>query len=218
MLTFKKLAMVLLPLNLTIMTAHADMKSANIGLPSSGMSLVRQATLIKPIEPDKTIHFTVWLKLRNKKQLDQLVNEIYDPNSASYQRFLTSEELTQQYVPSQAAEDAVQRYFTAQGMDAEIVNHTVRVTAKIHQVEQALQVKMNYYRFQNRTVYANATAPSLSVDLAPLVLSISGLSDMAHFKPNIRSINRMILIWLGNPSCHLRNRLRHQLVVSQAKI
>ena len=170
------------------MTAHADMKSANIGLPSSGMSLVRQATLIKPIEPDKTIHFTVWLKLRNKKQLDQLVNEIYDPNSASYQRFLTSEELTQQYVPSQAAEDAVQRYFTAQGMDAEIVNHTVRVTAKIHQVEQALQVKMNYYRFQNRTVYANATAPSLSVDLAPLVLSISGLSDMAHFKPNIRSL------------------------------
>src|SRR6185312_15218657 len=99
-------------------------------------------------------------------QLDQRVREIYDPNSPTYQKFLTLNEFNQEYAPSETNENAVLHYFTTQGMQAKIVNHSVRVTATAQQIEQTLKVKMNNYHYQNRTVYANATAPLLRSDIA----------------------------------------------------
>ena len=184
MLTFKKLSLVLSLLNL-VSVAHADLKVLQTSVPTPGVNSLQKATLIKPIDPNKTIHFVVWLKLRNNNQLHQLVNDIYDPNSPNYQKFLTNDEFNQQYAPSEAAEDAVLQYFTNLNMQAKIVNDRIEVSAKAKQIEQALKIKMNYYRYQNRTIYSNASAPKLSAEVAPYISSISGLSDMVRFKPHL---------------------------------
>ena len=183
MIHLKKLPMFLFSLSFIVTTVYADRTGARKRLSSPGLTLVRHATLLGAVKPTTTMQFTVWLKLRNKEQLDQLVRELYDPNSLNYHKFLTKDEFNQQYAPSLDVEQAVQHYFTAQGMQAKIVNHSVRITATARQVEQALQVKMNHYRYQSRTVYANATAPSLSADIAQYVAEISGLSDIARFRP-----------------------------------
>lgn len=185
MLTFKKLTAGLLLLNLVTPT-HADIKKDRIEVNSPVLPLLQNAKLVKSLEPSKMIQFVVWLKLRNKAQLDQLVNEIYDPNSPNYQKFLTHDEITQQYAPNQEAENAVLQYFLNQNLQAKIVDHRVIVTGEAHQIEKIFQIKLNYYKFKNRTIYANSTAPTLSADVASHVLGISGLSDMVNFKPDVR--------------------------------
>ena len=63
MFNLKKLATVLLPLNLIAAPVHANMNNTRMSLPSSGLPLVQQASLIGAVKSNTTMTFTVWLKL-----------------------------------------------------------------------------------------------------------------------------------------------------------
>ena len=178
----------MLPMALFAPTSQANINPIRMNLPSPGMSLISKAQDIKPVEPDQQIHFTIWLKLRNQEQLDQLVSEIYDPFSANYQKYLTLEEFNRKHAPDHDTELAIQEYFLSIGMDAKIVNHTVRVIGTAEQTESALQVKMHYYRYHNEYGYSNTSTPTLSADLAPHILSITGLNTIIKIKPHTVSL------------------------------
>jgi len=154
-------------------------------VPSSGVQWLAQAKVIKPLAKATPIHFIVWLKLRNKEQFDQLVQDLYDPHSQHYQQFLTPGTFDKYYAPTPDTEHAVQQYFVAQGMQAEIVNHSIRVTASAEQVERTLQTQLAYYAYQGKTVYANNSAPVLPADIAHYVLEITGLDNIKHFQPTV---------------------------------
>src|SRR5689334_22981972 len=83
-------------------------------------------TLIKPVTKNTSIPFTVWLKLRNKAQLDHFVRELYDPNSKQYRQFLRADDFNQHFAPTRDIEQKVLSYFIAQGMQASIVNHRIQ--------------------------------------------------------------------------------------------
>ena len=184
MLKMKQLVIGLLPLMIIGSTVCADAAMKRMPLVTPGLQLVHQAEFVKRVNPNKKINFTVWLKLRNKDQFDRLVRDIYDPQSPKYHQYLTNEQFKSEYAPSQDTLNLVQHYFSANGMVAKIVNNSIRVTATVKQIEQVFKVKMNIYRFQGRTVIANASSPTLSSDIAQYVLEVSGLNDMIRFKPN----------------------------------
>lgn len=186
MFTLKKITYALLLLN-TLPTVQAEAQQTS-AISAPGMSLIHQAALIKPVEADKTIHFTVWLKLRNAAQLDQIVKDIYDSTSSRYQKFLTQDEYHQHYAASPEVKNLIQKYFTDQNMQATIVNDRVDVIAKAEQIEKVLHVKMNYYRFKNRTGYSNTAEPELNIEIAPYVKTITGLSTMSDFTPHGREL------------------------------
>ena len=48
--------------------------------------------------------------------------------------------MRKKFAPSRNAEIAVQQFFISQGMQAKIVNHSIRVTGTAKQIEQALHV------------------------------------------------------------------------------
>jgi len=166
---------------LGIMQAHAAPTYLRVFSPS--VQALAQAKAIKPLANTTPITFTVWLKLRNKAQLDQLVPAMYDPRSPHYQQFLAPGIFDKYYAPSPEAEQAVLHYFLAQGMQAKMVNHSISVTASAQQVERTLKTRLHYYSYQGQTVYANSTAPVLSADIAPYILEISGLDNLHRFRP-----------------------------------
>lgn len=167
-------------------TANAQISQTKVSLKNPGFSLLHKATYLKPLEPQKRIHFTVWLKLKNKNKLNQLLSELYDPKSANYQKFLKPGEFEQEYAPSNDAENTVANYFRSQGMEAQIVNHRIEVTAKAQQIINTLQTPLNYYRYQNRIVYATAKPPKLKSDIAQYISQVSGLNNMPRFHPMLR--------------------------------
>ncbi|CEG56619.1 S53 family peptidase [Legionella fallonii] len=187
MLKLKKVALLLLPYSLVAMTSYASQPKSLLSVSNPGLSLLSQATLIKPVDPKTKISFTAWLKLRNKKDLDQLVQDVYDPNNSLYHQFLTPTLYEEKFAPSKDAEEAVQHFFISYGMHATIVNHSVRITGSVEQIEHVLHVQMNHYRYQDKRVYANSSAPQLNPEIAQYISEITGLSTIPQFHSNIDS-------------------------------
>lgn len=202
MLKIKK-AFFLLPASLLVMTSYAQKVDRLLSIPSPGLHLLSQATLVKPLPSDTRLSFRVWLKLRNKTALDQLVHEVYDSNSPRYHQFLTPNLYEQQFAPSKDTEEQVRMYFINQGMTAEIVHHSIRVSGTIEQIERVLHVKMNDYQFQNTMVHSNSNAPQLDHDIAQHISEITGLSTIPEFHSNLRSnennnkkeVNELHFVW-----------------------
>ncbi|KTD14499.1 serine protease, subtilase family [Legionella gratiana] len=184
MLPLKSLSLALLPFCLMLANSYAGKSNMLVSLPSPGSSLIEHATFVKPVEAHKKLKFIVWLKLRNKAQLDKLVEEIYDPHSPNYQRYLTHDVFEEHYAPTKEIEDALQKYFTAQGMQADIVNHSVQVTASVHQIENTLHTSLNYYFYDQGMIYANASKPSLPSEIAQYIVDITGLNNIPLYHPN----------------------------------
>lgn len=150
-----------------------------------------EAQFIKAAAPTTTFSFNVWLNLRNKQDLDQLVQEVYDPNSPRYQQFLTKARYEEHFAPSKEAEKKVSEFFIDHGMQAQIVNHNIRVRGSMAQIEQALHVQINYYRYKNKVFQVLTNAPKLTPDIAPFVADISGLATYPEFEQeaNIKANN-----------------------------
>lgn len=184
MLKHKKLALAVLACIFPVIISYAEKSHSLMKLPNPGLNLIEKATWIEPMAPADKLQFTAWLKIRNKPELDKLVKEVYDPNSPRYHQFLTKEEYEQKYAPTNQVEQAVQNYFTAFGMQAKIINHSVQVAGTVQQIKHALNVQMNYYQYKNKKIYANPTAPQLKPEIAKYIAEITGLSNIHPFYIN----------------------------------
>lgn len=185
MFQFKKSALLLLPLGFMVMTSYANKPLALLPVPSPTLALPSQARLIKPVASETRLSFTVWLKLRNKEALDRLVREVYDANSPHYQQFLTSVRYEQEFAPGKEAEDRVEEFFVSQGMQAHVVNHSVRVTGTASQIEHALHLHLHYYRYRHQLAYANSGSPKLEAGVAEYIAEITGLDTLSEFHANL---------------------------------
>ena len=63
----------------------------------------------------QTMNLTIALPLRNQDQLDQLLKDLYDPASPSYRQFLTVEQFTEKFGPTQEDYDAVVNFAKENG-------------------------------------------------------------------------------------------------------
>jgi subtilase family serine protease len=199
MFIVKKIIHLLFMSSLFILSAHAGQKK----VASPGLELLSKATYIKPLAPEQVISFMIRFPLRNKKELDRLVQEVYDPNSPRYHQFLTSAIYEQEFAPAPEVEAKVQEFFINQGMQVEPIHHSLRVTGTVAQIEHTLQVQLNYYQYQHEVVYANANAPKLNAEIASYIAEISGLSIIPQFqsrasskKPETKKIHDLNFNWI----------------------
>ena len=128
----------------------------------------------------------MWLKLRNQDQLEHLSHDLYDSSSPKYQHFLTKNEFDSLYGPSQDSINLVQRYFTSQGAQAEVIDNHVKVTATPAQIEQAINTKIYNYQYKGRVFYKAAEKPQIDYRIAPYISGITGLDNMQVFYPMYR--------------------------------
>ena len=137
------------------------------------------ASLIASLPGSQQLHLAVALPLRNEDQLNALLQQVYDPASSDYRRFLTVSQFTEQFGPTVVDYQRVIGYLQSYGLK---VTHTfanrlaVDVTGPVANIEQAFQVTMRVYQHptENRTFYAPDGEPS--VELGFPVLSVEGLS------------------------------------------
>ncbi len=176
MLRLKQIGLFISLSSLMSLSSISDAASSLVPVFNAGSGMVQGAIVQQTMDAQEIISFNVWLKLRNKKDLDQLTQDIYNPQSPRYQQFLTSTDYEQHYAPSQLMEQKVQLFFSSFGLEARIINHHVQVHGSVQQINKALHVAMHYYRYQGHTFYANSNAPKLPAEMAALVLGISGLN------------------------------------------
>ncbi len=149
----------------------------------------RRASLVRQLEPAKTLKLSIALPLRNEAELDRLLAELYNPASPRYHKWLSVQQFTDRFGPSPADYEAVVRYAEANGMTvrARTANRfLVGVDASAAQVNKAFHVTMGTYRHpsENRSFFAPDRQPTL--DLPVKVWHIEGLDDYSVPRPMLR--------------------------------
>lgn len=70
-------------------------------------------------------------------------------------------------------------------MSAKMMNHRIHISATVNQIEKALKIKINRYRFNHQIVYSNHQAPKLPPKIGKHILEISGLSNIPLYQNNL---------------------------------
>jgi subtilase family serine protease len=150
------------------------------------VTLNGQARYVGLLPATQTLRLVLVLPLRNHVALDNFLAELYDPSSPSYRQFLTVEEFTAQFGPSQEDYDAVIRFaeangFTVVGTSRNRMN--VNLKGSVASIEQTFHVIMGVYQHptENRNFYAPDREPT--PDLAVQLWHISGLDNYSIPRP-----------------------------------
>ncbi len=138
------------------------------------------------------LHLAIGLPLHDTAGLSNLLSQIYDPSSPNYRHFLTPDQFTARFGPTEQDYAAVSNFATANGLAVTGLHRSrllLDVAGKASDIENALHVKFHIYRHptENRDFFAPDTEPSLPASLP--VLHVSGLDNysiphpLLHPKP-----------------------------------
>lgn len=123
------------------------------------------------------------LPIRNQSALAGFLDQLYDPSSSDYRKYLSVDEFTARFGPPAADYQAVIDFSNAHGLTVTdtAANHLVLdVEGSVEQIENALQLRLAVYRLpaENRTFYSPDREPSLALNTP--VWHIEGLDDFRH--------------------------------------
>ncbi len=138
------------------------------------------ARVVERLSPAKPLHMTLALPLRNEADLEQLLQDLYDPASPRYGSYLTSEEFTARFGPTPDDYRKLIDFAEARGMTVtqKSSNRTVlSVDAPAQTAEQVFGVVETVYeRADGTRFHAPDREPSL-VDCPVEVLCVGGLDN-----------------------------------------
>jgi hypothetical protein len=131
----------------------------------------------------------IGLPLRNQAGLSNLIQQLYDPASPNYHRYLTPEQFAERFGPTEQDYQKVIAFFQTNGL---IVagTHSDRmlldVNGSVANLEKAFHVTMRVYQHptEKRQFYAPDVEPSVASNIP--ILGINGLNNYALPRPLLR--------------------------------
>jgi subtilase family serine protease len=132
------------------------------------------------------VPLTVSIKPSSQASIDAFVADLYNPHSANYRHFLTSQQYTQRFF-NPADRKQVVTYLTQQGF---VVHDTgigqkIDVTASVEEVERAFHITLSDYRAATGQIYyANDLTPALPTTIRALIFDVFGLDNMPREAPD----------------------------------
>jgi uncharacterized repeat protein (TIGR01451 family) len=135
------------------------------------------------------MHLAIGLPLRNTEALTNLLEQIYDSSSPNYRHYLTPEEFTAHFGPTEQDLQKVVAFAKAGGLAVTRAHGNrmlLEVTGKASDVEKAFNVKLHTYRHptENRDFIAPDQEPSVPAELS--VLDVGGLSSYNRPHPLLK--------------------------------
>ncbi|MGO9794566.1 MAG: protease pro-enzyme activation domain-containing protein [Terracidiphilus sp.] len=155
---------------------------------------VRQATQdgsarsMGRLPASQAMNLVIALPLHNEDQLDQLLKDLYDPSSPSYRQFLTVEQFTEMFSPTQQEYDAALNFAKEKGLTVTGTSPnrlTLQVSGNVANVEAAFHVNIGVYQHpsENRTFYAPDREPTTNLTFS--LWHISGLDNYSIPHPAV---------------------------------
>jgi len=131
----------------------------------------------------KVLELKLVLPLRDKEALDAFIQELADPSSPNYRKFLTPEEFKARFAASDEDVQKVVAFAKSNGMEVTEVtpNHMwVGAKASIAVIEKTFHVQMGYYQhwMESRTFYA----PDRAVSIDGLDVDLEGIENLDNAK------------------------------------
>lgn len=155
----------------------------------------RSVKMLGHMPAAQSMRLTLTLPLRNQAELEDFLRDAYDPYSPTFHQFLTVEQFTERFGPTQADYDLLTRF--AEGAGLRVVETSrnrlnLDVEGSVSNIEKALNVKMNSYQHptESRTFFAPDREPTPNVGIQ--LWHINGLD-------NFSTPHRMLVKRSDNP-------------------
>jgi subtilase family serine protease len=149
---------------------------------------VAKAQRIGSASDSKSVRLTFFLSFRNQTQLQSLIAQQANPNSAQYGKYLTPEQFHAQFSPPAADVAKVQSELKKLGFRIDFVPDSglfVQVRGSVAQVKYHFGVSQELYAYKGKALRANVETPRLPASIANLVTYVAGLDDTAVLRqPN----------------------------------
>jgi len=144
------------------------------------------APLLNRLPGSTVLRLSIGLQLRNRSELDELLRDLYDPQSPRFRRFLTVEQFTERFGPTEEDDAAVASFVERHGLAVRRTapNRLVLdVAGPVENVERAFDVELGIYQHptEDRTFFAPNAEPSVESGLP--ILSVVGLTDRVRPHP-----------------------------------
>ncbi|HEY8311858.1 MAG TPA: protease pro-enzyme activation domain-containing protein, partial [Gemmatimonadaceae bacterium] len=139
---------------------------------------------------NQMMNLNIVLPVRDQAGLDRFVAEVYDPASANYRHFLTPQEFTARFGPTQSDYNAVLQFAQMNGLTVTGGSRDgmdVQVRGSAAAVEAAFHVRMQTYRHpkEDRNFFSPDQEPT--TDLAFNLWHVSGLDNYSMPHPLVVS-------------------------------
>jgi len=139
-----------------------------------------ETPLMGRLPADQSLRLNIALPLRNEAALDDLLRELYNPQSTLFHQFLSVEEFTDRFGPTQEDYDALSRFAEENGLTITGTSPNrllLDVTGPVANIESAFHVAMGSYYdpVGQRTFHSADREPSANLSV-PL-WHISGLDN-----------------------------------------
>lgn len=141
-----------------------------------------RASAVQPVQ------FDIYLPLQHQAELDQLLNDLHNPNSPRYQQWLTPEQFRARFAPSSSLIDEVSQDLSSSGLQVtEVHTQHLHVTGTVGAVESAFSTRIAHATFANGMTTLAATRPILlSAKLTSAGAVMTGFSNTIHMHSNAR--------------------------------
>lgn len=153
-------------------------------LPSRAIATLKRYKSTQETSKQKQLQLSISLNLRNRAGLDALIAAQNDPKSPSYHHYLTPQQFTADFGPTQATVESVVSYLKGQGLTITSVapnNMLVNAAGSVATVEKAFGVTLNDYQVNGRVVYAPTSDPTIPDALSTTILNIEGLDNLVRY-------------------------------------
>jgi len=151
---------------------------------------VRNHTAVLKYHASLDIEARIILPLRNQPELAELLEDLYNPNSPKFHKFLTPDQFAQRFSADATDSMQAQEFLKSAGISltGQSGNGTVlRVTGPSEAYEQAFGLRINYYRGKDGAMFFAPDAdPVIPAALAGKVLAIGGLDDLPGLKSRLK--------------------------------
>jgi subtilase family serine protease len=185
-------------MGLAITAFTGTLASAGAATPAPGASLgyVALANSVPPTTDNVTGSYTsskmqieVAVAPRDEAGLNTMLAALYDKNSPSYHRWLSTGQFDARYAPTAAARDAVAKFLSSSGLTVVRSGSPflVRATGSSTQIQRTFHTTLNTFKNPQGTKYfANSTPVYLPSSLAGTSMGVIGLTNTARNAQHIR--------------------------------
>ena len=153
------------------------------------------------LEDSTSLHLAIGLPVRNQAAMNDLLRQVYDPASTNYHKFLTPEEFTSRFGPTEEDYQKVITFAQQHGLTVEATHPNrmiLDVVGGAADVEQAFGLVLHTYEHptEKRTFFAPDVEPSVPGSVP--IQDVSGLDNYRrpypryHFKPVAASTNAFV--------------------------
>ena len=118
-------------------------------LPGHVVPITSRLTPLARLAATNELALAIGLPLRNERELDELIRQLYDPASTNFHKFLMPSEFTARFGPTEKDYQAVKEFAAGNGLNvaATYSNRLVLdVRGSPKKVENAFQVALHRYR------------------------------------------------------------------------